>query len=169
MVVSFIYSYSYYSVVLAKPDTRVEASNWSVHTIPENSKILSEVYDLGIVPFNRYFQHITLFNFYDLDVLPERENDLSSLLNNTDYIILPSQRVSSVRLSHSSLYPKGNQFYKKLDDGTLGFKKIYETPCDFYCNILYLGNSLGSYEQTANVFDRPTLRIYEKQHYYKVH
>ncbi len=163
IVISVIYSYSYYATVLAATDTRVDASRWASKHIAGNSKILTEVYDLGIVPFNSHFPHITLFNFYELDVLPEKEVELTNLIKESKYLILPSQRISSVRLIKPKLYQKGFNFYTSLENGKLGFKKIYETPCDLFCNILYLGDSLGAYEQTANVFDRPTVRIYENK------
>src|SRR5947207_2663825 len=47
-------------------------------------------------------------------------------------------------------------------NGKLGFEKIYQTPCDIFCNIIYMGNPVFAYEETANVFDRPTIIIFKK-------
>ena len=60
------------------------------------------------------------------------------------------------------LQPNGNLFYKSLLFRSSKFKKIYETPCDLLCRILYLGDPVNSFEQTANVFDRPTVMIFKK-------
>lgn len=162
ILVSFIYSLSYFITVLYLPDTRIQASIWAHKNIPKDSRILSEVYDLGIVPFNQYFQKITLFNFYDLDIDIKKSQELQEELKLAQYIILPSQRILESRITKSNLFPKGETFYKNLINGGLGFSKIYETPCDIFCKILYLGSPSYSYEQTANVFDRPTILIFKK-------
>ncbi|MDO8658226.1 MAG: hypothetical protein Q7K55_05785, partial [Candidatus Levybacteria bacterium] len=128
-----------------------------------NAKIISEVYDMGIVPFNQYFQNIILFNFYDLDQTSSvGQAELNSLLSISDYIILPSQRILKTRLTNKNKFPVGNKFYTKLIDQTLGFKKIYETPCNIFCKIIYLGDPVLAFEQTANVFDRPSVFIFKK-------
>ncbi len=124
---------------------------------------MTEVYDLGITPFNPYFSHITLFNFYDLDNVPGKENELMSQLYTYDYAILPSQRIIKTRLQNITHFPKGNTLYQKLLNGQLGFTKVYETPCDIFCTITYLGNPIFSFEETASVFDRPTIFIFKKQ------
>jgi hypothetical protein len=49
-----------------------------------------------------------------------------------------------------------------LFTGNLGFHKIYETPCDIFCRITYLNDPIYSFEETANVFDRPTVFIFKK-------
>src|SRR4029078_1486114 len=118
--------------------------------------------DLGIVPFNQYFTKIKLFNFYDLEIDKEKQKDLNKQLTETKYFIIPSQRILESRKSRPDLFPKGNAFYTMLLQGINGYKKVYQTPCDLYCQLLYFGNPIYSYEQTANVFDRPSVIIYEK-------
>lgn len=143
-------------------DTRIAASMWAKNAMPTSSIILSEVYDLGITPFNPYFPNITLFNFYDLEVNPSMKNTLSSLLSKSDYLILPSQRLLRNRLLNEKKFPQGHTFYTSLQNGSLRFEKIYETPCDLSCTITYMGNPLFALEETANVFDRPTIFIFKK-------
>ncbi|HVZ67474.1 MAG TPA: glycosyltransferase family 39 protein [Patescibacteria group bacterium] len=161
--VSFIYSISYAKTVKLSQDTRIEALNFSTKTIDKNSKILSEVYDLGIVPFNSYYPHITLFNFYDLDNVDTSKKALSEELNNSDYIIIPSQRIMQSRILDNSNFPNGNNFYKSLFADKLNYRKIYQTPCDIFCKITYMGDPVFNLEQTASVFDRPTVFIFENK------
>jgi hypothetical protein len=127
--------------------------------------ILSEVYDLGITAFNPYFQDIKLFNFYDLDNNSPEANPttLQQSLRASNYIILPSQRILKIRLQNAKQFPLGNIFYKQILSNKNGFHKIYETPCDIWCLITYSGNPVYSYEETANVFDRPTLYIFKNK------
>lgn len=175
VLISILYAFSYFFTVHTKPDTRIAASLWAKEHIEKDEKILSEVFDMGIVPFNQYLPNITLFNFYDLDVLstsnggPERSRRNSSeveklkmLLSQSEYIILPSQRILKTRLTNKEEFPQGNKFYSKLFDGSLGFNKIYETPCDLFCKITYMGDPVFSLEETVNVFDRPTVFIFKK-------
>lgn len=156
IAISLVFSLSYFVTVYGKPDTRVSGYLWAKENIPSNTKIISEVYDLGIIPFNQNFPSITLFNFYELDQKPFR-------LPQTDYIILPSQRILRSRLANPNEFPNGHRFYKGLFEGNLGYEKIYETPCDFFCKIAYLGNPIFSFEQTSNVFDRPTVFIFKRK------
>ncbi len=151
-----------YSFVVLRYDTQIVSARWASQNIKHDAVILSEVYDMGIVPFNQYFDKITLFNFYDLDVDAAKQSELDELIRKSEYIIIPSQRVMDSRIKDKKLYPKGHVFYQRLLDNSLGFKKIYETPCDMFCKILYLNDPMFRYEQTANVFDRPTVMIFKK-------
>jgi len=161
-VICFVFAFSFYKTVLLQNFTTVDAAIWARKNISGSSKILSEVYDMGIVPFNSNFSSITLFNFYDLDVNDIKSTELKILTENSKYIIIPSQRILKDRIEKPKIFPKGYIFYSKLLNGTLGFKKIYETPCDVFCKILYLNSPTYSFEQTANVFDRPTVLIFER-------
>jgi len=162
--ISLIYAFAFFMTVYVEPDTRVAADQFAKKHISTHAPIVSEVYDLGITSFNADFNNISLFNFYDLDNnSPESSPEtLADKLKITDYIILPSQRILKVRLQQPEKFPNGNAFYTQLLDGKLGFQKIYETPCDIWCTITYAGNPVFSYEETANVFDRPEVLIFKK-------
>ena len=159
---SLVFSFSFFITTYYEKDTRVSASEFAKKNIPPQSKILSEVYDMGIVPFNSNFLSITLFNFYDLDGVPGKDKELEKELEQNNFIILPSQRLVHSRFINSKKFPKSFAFYEKLFKGTLGFEKIYETPCNIYCKVAYLGNPVFSLEETATVFDRPTVFIFKR-------
>lgn len=161
---SAIFSLSYFITVFVRPDTRIAANEFAGENIPRNTKILSEPYDLGIVPFNKTYSNISIFNFYELDADATEFNTktLSADLEEFGYIIIPSQRILKSRLLNENTFTNGHKFYSRLIDGELGFKKIYETPCDIFCKITYLGSPVYHLEETASVFDRPTIMIFEK-------
>lgn len=165
VIFSILFCASYFITAFIKQDTRITASKWAKIHIPSDELILSEVYDLGILTFNPNFSHITLFNFYDLDnnSIDSNQQMLNEQLSQNNYLILPSQRILKTRLTNSRDYPQGHLFYQSLIDGNLGFEKIYETSCDMFCNITYLGNAVFSYEETANVFDRPIVFIFKRK------
>ncbi|MBI4079387.1 MAG: glycosyltransferase family 39 protein [Candidatus Levybacteria bacterium] len=161
-VFSVIYTLSFLIVVYTREDTRIAANKWAKKNIPQHAQMLSEVYDLGILPFNNNFPSITLFDFYNLDKNAQKKSELNMQLQTTDYIILPSQRILKNRLINSKRYPDGNRFYKSLFNGSLGFQKVYETPCDLLCKLVYIENPVFSLEETTSVFDRPTVYIFKK-------
>lgn len=153
---SILFAASYIITAFFQEDTRIAAKNYALQNVPPNASILSEVYDLGITPFNGSYSNIALYNFYDLD------NNSLQYIPRTDYIILPSQRILKTRLQDAKAYPNGHIFYSALLQQASGFQKIYETPCDLFCRITYMGNPVYSFEETANVFDRPTVFIFKK-------
>lgn len=163
-ICTMVISILFLNLVYNQPDSRIAASLWAKSHIPENSTILSESYDLGIVPFNQYFPDITLFNTYDLDSpnFPQNSLQLTQLLTTQNYVILPSQRVIKNRLLNPHYFPHGYSFYSKLANGSLGFRKIYQTPCDISCKIVYGESPIFGLEETTSVFDRPTVYIFKK-------
>ncbi|HSA83287.1 MAG TPA: hypothetical protein VLF20_00190 [Patescibacteria group bacterium] len=163
--INILFAFSYFITVFIRPDTRVEAYHYAQKTIPSETPILSEVYDMGIVPFNNSFTNISLFHFYDLDNdSPDVTFDLlEHQLSQNEYIILPSQRILKTRLIQNKKFPQGHVFYTQLLNGNLGYKKMHVTPCDIFCKITYLGDPVFRFEQTVNVFDRPTIMIFQKK------
>lgn len=153
VVICSFYAFAFTYVVYVQPDTRINAMQWATKHIPPQKNIVSEVYDLGIVPFNQKFPLISLVNFY--------EETFNQLEKNASIIILPSQRILKTRLNNPRTYPKGSLFYNKLLQEK-GYKKIYQTPCDIFCKIIYMGDPIFSVEETTNVFDRPIVYIFKK-------
>ena len=162
--VCFLFAFSYVATTFGTKDTRVSAAEWAAKNIPQNAIIVSEAYDPGTTPFTTRFPHMTFFNFYDLETnnYTDDGKNLVDLLHESDYIILPSQRVLQSRLANPKAFPKGNSFYISLLNGTSGYKKIYETPCNLVCKITYLNDPVSRFEQTASVFERPTVMIFKK-------
>lgn len=161
--VAVVFACSFLLTTYAAPDTRVAAAEFAKKNLPPTAVYLSEVYDLGITPFNPLFSQIVLFNFYDLDTpsLEASPAALMELQKKANYIVLPSQRIVKIRSLKPDKFPRGYLFYKTLTNSSL-YTKIYETPCNLFCNITYLGNPIYSYEESASVFDRPTVMIYKK-------
>ncbi|MBU0709036.1 glycosyltransferase family 39 protein [Patescibacteria group bacterium] len=162
------------------PDPRVGAADWAAENIVPEAHFLSESWDLGVLPFNDRFSasQIDLFDFYGLDgafgqcgeievpvshVFSQIE-ELSELLEQGGYIILPSSRVYGSRLRFPECFPNGNRFYAKLFDESLGFKKIYQTLDYSMKASAPLADSLPFFysEETYRVFDYPTVMIFEK-------
>lgn len=155
------YALSFIYIAYFQKDSRITAMEWATNNISSQTTILSEVYDLGIVPFNQTYSSITLINFYDLEQDIQEQERFNQLKKNATIIILPSQRILKTRINNPKKFSQGFSFYNKLlqEDG---YKKIYQTPCDFLCKIIYVGDPVFSVEETINVFDRPTVYIFKR-------
>ena len=164
VLLTAVFAISYFKTVYLNPDSRLAALAFAKANMPPNAYILSEPYDLGITPFQGSFPGIEWFNFYELDnhSLDATEGSLRQYLAKDNYIILPSQRVLQTRMQNAQQFSKAHLFYQQLFNGALGYKKIYETPCDIFCQITYLGDPIYWWEQTASVFDHPTVFIFKK-------
>jgi hypothetical protein len=160
---SVVFSLSYVKTVFIDSDTRILAKEFAGMSISSDSRILSEVYDLGITPFNDDFKKISLFDFYGLDLNSQEVNQeiLREKLGEAEFIVLPSQRILATRTTQSDKFPVGNKFYNDLFTDTEKFTLIYETPCDIFCKITYFGDPVKRYEGTASVFDRPHVMIFK--------
>ncbi len=155
-VCAFIFSVAFF-VTTYREDSRLAAFRWALVNIPHDSSIASEIYDLGLVPFEGFFSNIKIFNQYEIEHDPT-QRDLSSY----EYVFLPSQRVLRSRLELPDRFPNGNTFYKNLWEESGEFKLVYSTPCDVWCEIAYLGDPIFRLEETSNVFDHPTFQIYKR-------
>lgn len=161
MLSGVVFSLSYLKTVFMSDDSRILSRDFALDAIPPDSLILSEVYDLGITPFNDHYRKIILFNFYDLDSDPSSVSVLNERINESEFLILPSQRILATRLKNADKFPNGSKFYNSLFTATDKFTLIYETPCDLFCEITYLGDPITRFEGTANVFDRPNVSIFK--------
>lgn len=160
--ITFLFALSFLITAYVQPDTRVQAAEFLAQHSSQDKIILSEVYDLGIVPFNTLGK-IDLYNMYDIDPGNEisSKDDLQQIINDYDYFISPSQRLLKTRLLDSNNFPHGNEFYSHILQSKNGFTQIYKTPCDIFCKITYWSDPVFSFEQTANIFDRPTVYIFK--------
>lgn len=163
--INILFALSYFITAFLMPDTRLAAYAYAAKILPENASILSEMYDLGIIPYNAQYKNITLFNTYDLDASSNEFNKKTweTAAAAAEYVILPSQRVLQTRMQNKHRFPIGNKIYTDLIEGNNSFQKIYETPCNIFCKITYFGDPAYRYEQTASVFERPTVMIFKKK------
>ena len=123
------------------PDTRVQASDFILKNIPQNSTILSESGNVVNLPLSGNFQ-VTNYDFYNYD-----PTLLEPLINNSEYILVPSRRV----FKNYDL-----PYHRDLFSGKLPFQlwHTFSPLPDFLLN----GENA---EETWTVFDRPTIRLYQ--------
>lgn len=125
------------------PDTRIQASDYMLKNIPQNSTILSESGNVVNLPFGGGHTVIN-YDFYNYD-----QSTLDLAIDSAEYILVPSRRV----FKNYDL-----PYHKNLFSGQLPFFLVHTfTPFpDFLLNS-------ENAEETWTVFDRPTLRLYQHE------
>jgi len=159
LLISVFFGLSFFTIY-QKPDARVEAAEWLAGRASPDSKIVSEVYDLGIVPFNKYFNNIILFNYYELDNRKDSSEGVGlvcDLISKAEYIVVPSRRIWKNRLDKDEFFPVGNMYYENLFSGNFGFNKLKE-----FENSAFFWPEEDGAEETFAVFDHPRVMIFKK-------
>mgnify|MGYP000854156104 CR=1 FL=1 len=128
-----------------KTDTRILASNYLTNNLPPNSTLLSESGNVTSLPLGISDINTIDYDFYNDNYSP---NELAQILTKSNYILVPSRRVFK-----NYSFP----YHQNLFNGELGFsiKKVFQPFPDFLLNS-------ENAEETWTVFDRPTLRLYQK-------
>ena len=155
--ISTVYAFAFFFTVYPI-DSRIAASNFAQQFVKNKTAII-EPYDLGTMAFTNIFPNATVINLYDLDTNVVIQQQLQASLKTSQIFLSPSQRLWSTRMQNKNDFPLGNIFYRKLFDGSLGYKIIYQTPCNFWCTLVYMGNPATHVEATASVFDHPVVTI----------
>ena len=175
VMISFLPQFFSIIKVYESVDNRLAAADWAAVNLPRQAKIFTEGMDLGIIPFNPiHGENITLFNFYELDEdkTGQRQILLNSLIKESDYFISVSNRVYGNSLRLQNRFSASAEFYRRLFDGTLGYKKIYESTsivipakAGIYLNRFQVKPGMTAEffpEETFQVFDHPTVMIFER-------
>ena len=151
--------------IYRQPDPRIAAANWAKQRFDRQTKVLSEVYDLGIVPWNPHFDQIKLFNFYQLDSDPasqaELTQELEQQLAEADVFVVLSRRVWYNSLQQPDQFPLAAAFYQRLFDGETEFRLLREFTRYPRLGPLTLPDETIT-EETMTVFDHPRVQVWVK-------
>lgn len=190
-----------YLSVYQREDVRFAASRWMQQNIPENAAILSEtanVVDLPIlVPGTLDGQwmkqyRMNSFNFYELDNDPQLPDELSTAIQDADYIVVPSRRIfknltcevgeyygaasigsylPSIKKCQKlkEMFPLVNYYYHNLFAQSEAERQGISLTQTFtsFPRIELFGKTLVEFpdeeaEESWTVFDHPVIRIYKK-------
>ncbi len=164
-VAIFVYSIGsslFYLSIFSSSPTRIEASNWIYQNIEPGKKIINEEWDDGmpidLKNFSRSQFEVIMLNPYDEDTDEKYQKYLDALMN-ADYYILSSRRASDTISRACSRYPSTCKFYRKLESGSLGYKKIAQF--ELFPNMFGLNINDLYFEESFRVYDHPTIRVYK--------
>jgi len=142
------------------PHSRYLSSEWICQNIPSNSILSSELWDDSL-PLNtpsclNYYSHQEL-SISDTES-DEKWQKINQQLDQTDYLILSSNRFWRSIPQDSQKYPTTTSFYQNLFDGKTNFKLIktfYSYPgihLPFLKKCFLIGFSDYPYQNNSNIF-----------------
>lgn len=156
--------------IYSQPNTRITASDWILKNIPAGSTLAVEYWDDYLPTYDGGRYRFNELHLYDLPDDSQKWDRLDKQLQKSDYIIIASNRLYTPlqKLSdcakYKVCYPKTAEYYQKLFNNKLSFKKIAEFS-------VYPQLSIGNYQLTINdqsadesftVFDHPKVMIFRK-------
>ena len=125
---------------------------------------------MAALQLGRYYQNSSMFRgemleLYNSDSSQKWEK-ISGQLNKINFLILSSNRLYGSIPKVPEMYPQTTEYYKKLFNGSLGFKKVAEFtsyPCfpPFGNKHLFCFNDDSS-EEAFTVYDHPKVMIFQK-------
>lgn len=158
--------------VYSQVDPRIQASLWASEHLSPSNQILSEAWDLGVLPLNhKFMKQIELFKFYELDdpgTKIIRNQELQQKLLTTDTIVILSRRVWKHSLDFPDKFSGSANFYQQLFSHQTGYSMVadfYNQPAPLFNLLTYGKLNLPdeiSAEETFSVFDHPHVQVWQK-------
>jgi YYY domain-containing protein len=149
--------------VYARPNTRVTASQWLLEKAPSGAVLATEHWDdelpLALPGRERKaFRHLSM-NLYD-EERPEKLRKLVDNLNQSDYIILASNRLYGSIPRQPRRYPLATEYYRALFEGSLGYERVAE----FTSRPNLLGFEIvdDAAQEDFTVYDHPKVLIFQR-------
>ncbi len=150
--------------IYTRPVTRITASRWMYANMPAGSSLTWEEWD-DALPLNidgnsagAFFNQIKTTPYGE--DLPEKREELYSWLENTQYIVLSSNRLYESIPRLPLRYPMTTRYYAALFSGELGFDLVQtftSRPTLFGIEIV------DDYaDETFTVYDHPKVLIFRK-------
>ena len=150
--------------VYSQTHPRIDASEWIYSNVEPDSTITHEVWD-DRLPIAISGQTGHVYDFLALDLYSDRSNEeavefVADFLDEADYIVLSSQRLSHSIPRLPWRYPVQSEYYRLLEQEKLGFELTYEATSfpgvgDFRINTL-------AADESFSVYDHPPVRIFRK-------
>ncbi len=150
-------------------NTRVSASNWINAVIPPGKTLAVEHWDDSLPLFGQDKYTMQTLELYNPDT-PEKWNKINGQLQQTDYIIIASNRLyvplqkltDCAKLDQYHCYTQTAAYYQKLFNGTLGFQKVAEFSVSPTIPLLNIPINDQGADESFTVYDHPKVMIFQK-------
>ena len=154
-----------FTTIYTREVSRVAASRWILKNIPAGATISSEHWDDALPlrvdgkdPFGGIYRGVEM-QWYGEDI-PEKIPQAIQWLDQTDYIVLSSNRLYESIPRLPMRYPLTTKYYEWLFDGTLGFDLL----ATFTSRPQLFGIEIvdDNAEEAFTVYDHPKVLIFKK-------
>ena len=155
-----------FSSIYSKQHSRVTASKWIYKNIPKDSTISCEYWD-DCLPLPQGKNNAQLFykteelHLYDMEGKLKWDT-INEQLEDIDYLILSSNRLSGSITSVPEIYPQTSMFYKSLLANELQFTKVAEFTSRPTIPLLNIPVYDDSADESYTVYDHPKVVIFRK-------
>ncbi len=152
--------------IYSHQNTRLSASEWIYDNIPKGSTISAEYWDDAMpIPLAGKPYPIPYYQRVTMDLYADRPNEdeftyIADALQNTDYIILSSDRLAQSIPKLPWRYPVDSEYYRLLENGRLGFQEVYES--DVMPELFGVKFNDRNADESFTVYDHPHVRIFKK-------
>lgn len=126
IILHFSYAILFLSIY-SRPHSRIQATDWLNQHTSSLSKVTGEYWDDPLPLYGQagLLPQITMLHLYDPDS-SQKWQVINNVLNQTDYVILSSNRLWGSITRVPDRYPLAAKFYNDLFDERLKFKKVLE-------------------------------------------
>ncbi|HUT25432.1 MAG TPA: DUF2298 domain-containing protein [Sumerlaeia bacterium] len=155
-----------FTSIYRRPHSRVAASEWLYDNVPTGSALANEHWDdalpgrsKGRDPFGNMYRGIQM-QWYNNDDQTKLKQAIG-WLDQTDYIILSSNRLYDSIPRLPTRYPMTIRYYNALFDGSLGFDRV----ADFTSYPRLFGIEIPDQgaEEAFHVYDHPRVQVFKKR------
>lgn len=167
LLLSLVWTISFISIY-GQSHSRIKASEWIYDNIPSGSKITSEEWDdglpLDLINYHNSYKNIS-FGLYNPESL-EKWEKITQQLNETDYIVMSSNRLFGSIPRLPLRYPVASLYYQLLFKEKLGFKIVAEITSRPCLNLIFLPKVCindDNSEESFTVYDHPKIFIFKKE------
>lgn len=153
--------------IYSRPHSRFQASLWINNQIPAGKTLAVEHWDDRLPLWGGERYDFVSMPMYEPDSSPLKWNKIKENLSRADYLILASNRLYRplMRLGDCSkfkiCYPKTAEFYRRLFEGEIGFKKVAEFSS--YPQFLGLVIKDEAADESFTVYDHPRVIIFKRE------
>jgi YYY domain-containing protein len=147
-----------------QPHSRIQASDWIYSNIPTGATLATEHWD-DRLPLGRPGQdpgryRYTELALYDPDS-PDKRAKLESVLDQSQYVVMASRRLSDSIPRLPERYPLATTYYSLLQSGQLGFERIARFQVQPSLGPLAIDDSNA--QEDFTVYDHPLVEVWAKR------
>ncbi len=158
----FIWPLSFMNIYF-QDHPRIKASKWIYNNIPPGSTLSCELWDdclpLSLKDSPPVSYQTESLPVFDYDT-PQKWEKINQQLADIDYLILSSGRAWEPITANPDRYPQMAEFYNRLFNGELEFKKTAEFTS--YPGLLGIEIPDDQAEEAFRVYDHPKVMIFKK-------
>lgn len=163
LAVTAIWAFGFVSIY-GRENPRLDASKWIYENVPPGSTLAAETWD-DALPLRIDDQFAGQYTIQSLDIYsdqpPEEKTDyLYETLASNDFIVMSSDRVIESVDNLPWRYGVQNEYYRRLLDGQLGYRLVYDGP--LRPELFGYRYDDSSADESFTVYDHPRVRIFEK-------